>query len=62
MDEQLTERELVIAKHAARLAVEEMQNEFYKFVGKGIINRALTILGLLAVVAVTWLYSSGRLK
>lgn len=55
---ELTEREMLIAKHAAKLAVREMQDDFYKMVGKGVVNRALTVIGLLAVLAAGWIYGS----
>jgi len=57
---ELTERELVIAKHAAKLAVQEMQDDFYRMVGQGVVNRALTVIGLLAVLAAGWVYGSGQ--
>lgn len=57
---ELSERELVIAKHAAKLAVREMQDDFYKMVGQGVVNRALTVIGLLAVLAAGWVYGSGQ--
>ena len=35
----LTDREEAIAKKAAKLAIEEMSNEFYKKVGKTIVEK-----------------------
>lgn len=55
-----TEREMLIAKHAAKLAVREMQDDFYKMVGKGVVNRALTVIGLLAVLLAGWVYGSSQ--
>lgn len=42
----LTERERLIAKEAAKLAVSEMQNEFYRQVGKGLVTRVLVWIGI----------------
>jgi len=44
----LTAREEEIAKRAAKLAIEEMSNEFYKKVGKTVVEKALIWIGLLA--------------
>lgn len=57
-NDDLTEREMVIAKRAAKLAVEEMQDEFYRMVGKSLANRALTIIGVLAVVAASYIWGT----
>jgi hypothetical protein len=46
---QLTERERAIAKEAAKLAIEEMSSEFYKKVGKTIVEKVFIFVGLLAV-------------
>ena len=40
-DIELTERERLIAKEAAKLAIEEMSSEFYKKVGKTVVEKAL---------------------
>ena len=45
----LTAREEEIAKRAAKLAIEEMSNEFYKKVGKTVVEKALIWLGALFV-------------
>jgi len=47
-DIQLTDRERAIAKEAARLALEEMSSEFYKKVGKTVVEKLLIGIGLLA--------------
>ena len=47
-DIELTERERAIAKEAARLALEELSSEFYKKVGKTVVEKALIWIGLLA--------------
>ena len=46
---ELTERERLIAKEAAKLAIEEMSSEFYKKVGKTIVEKVFIFIGLLAV-------------
>ena len=45
----LNEREEAIAKRAAKLAIEEMSGEFYKKVGKTVVEKLLIWLGILAV-------------
>jgi hypothetical protein len=45
----LTEREEAIAKRAAKLAIEEMSGEFYKKVGKTVVEKLLIWVGILAV-------------
>ena len=46
---ELTERERLIAKEAAKLAIEEMSSEFYKKIGKTVVEKILIWVGLLAV-------------
>jgi hypothetical protein len=48
-DTELTDRERLIAKEAAKLALEELSGEFYKRVGKTIIEKLLIWIGLLVV-------------
>ena len=48
-DIQLTERERLIAKEAAKLALEELSGEFYKKVGKTVVEKELIWIGLLVV-------------
>ena len=48
-DIQLTERERMIAKEAAKLALEELSGEFYKKVGKTVVEKVLIWIGLLVV-------------
>lgn len=48
-DVELTEREKLIAKEAAKLALEELSSEFYKRVGKTVVDKILIGLGVLAV-------------
>ena len=45
----LTEREEAIAKAAAKMAIEDMSGEFYKLVGKTIVEKALIWIGLVVV-------------
>lgn len=45
-DIELTEREKQIAKEAAKIAIEEMSSEFYKKVGKTVVEKALIWIGL----------------
>jgi hypothetical protein len=48
--EPLTEREIRVARLAAELAVKKMQDNFYKGVGRTVVDRWLIIIGA-AVVA-----------
>jgi len=48
-DIELTDRERLIAKEAAKLAIEEMSSEFYKKVGKTVVEKFLIGVGLLVV-------------
>ena len=45
----LTDREEAIARKAAKLALEEMSSEFYKKVGKTVVEKALIWIGLVVV-------------
>jgi hypothetical protein len=46
---ELTDREETIARKAAKMAIEEMSGEFYKMVGKTVVEKALIWIGLLVV-------------
>ena len=46
---ELTDRERLIAKEAARIAIEELSDEFYKKVGKTFIEKILLLIGALVV-------------
>jgi hypothetical protein len=48
-DVTLTDREEAIARKAAKLAIEEMSGEFYKKVGKTVVEKALIWIGMLFV-------------
>lgn len=50
---ELTERELLIAKKAAEMAVKQITDEFYRGVGRNVINRWLIIIGAIAVAFAT---------
>ena len=45
----LTDREEAIARKAAKLALEEMSSEFYKKVGKTVVEKVLIWVGMLVV-------------
>jgi hypothetical protein len=47
--EGLTEREVHVAKVAAKLAVKEMQDEVYRGIGKNVVQRFLIYVGIIAV-------------
>ena len=53
MAEELTERELLIARKAAEMAVKQITDEFYKGVGRNVVNRWLIIIGAVAVAFAT---------
>lgn len=42
----LNERELAVAKEAARLAVQEISDEFYRQVGKTVVTKVLIWIGI----------------
>lgn len=46
---ELTDRERLIAKEAAKIALEELSSEFYRKVGKTVVDKILIGLGLLVV-------------
>ena len=46
--EDLSEREMMIAKKAAELAVQQLSDEFYRSIGKNVVQRWLIWIGLLA--------------
>ncbi len=45
----LTQRELAIARVAARLAVEGLTNQFYQQIGKSVVSRALMWIGAIVL-------------
>lgn len=53
MAEELTERELLIARKAAEMAVKQITDEFHKGVGRNVVNRWLIIIGAVAVAFAT---------
>lgn len=48
-DEALTERETLIARRAAQMAVEEMTAQFYQQVGRTVVQRVLIVIGGVAL-------------
>ena len=45
----LNERELAVAKEAARIAIQELTDQFYKQVGKTMFQKALIWIGAIAI-------------
>lgn len=45
-EKELTEREVTIAKHAAELAVKEVEMRFYAQVGRTVLTRVLIWIGI----------------
>lgn len=43
---ELTDRETAIAKAAAKIAVAEMANEFYRQIGKTVVTKILVLIGI----------------
>lgn len=50
-----------IAEKAAIRAVEKMTNKIYMEVGKGVIKKVATIIGVAFVALSIWLYGKGDL-
>lgn len=48
-DIELTDREKAVAKEAARMAEQDLADEFYKQVGKTVITKVLIWIGIAAV-------------
>jgi len=48
-DPKLTEREMLIAKAAARMAVKEMTDDFYRQIGKNVVTKAFIWIGVAVV-------------
>ena len=46
-DIELTQRERLIAKEAAKIAIEELSSELYKKIGKTVVEKALIWIGIL---------------
>lgn len=49
-DSPLTQREILIAKYAAQLAVRDLETRFYSQIGKGLVTKVFVWIGI-AVVA-----------
>lgn len=52
---QLNEREMLIAREAARMAVKEITDGFYRDVGKTLVSKVLIWIGVAAVA-----FAAGR--
>lgn len=46
--EELTEREMLIAKAAAQIAIQDLTAQFYQQVGKSVVTRAFIWIGAFA--------------
>jgi type IV secretory pathway VirB2 component (pilin) len=51
-----------IAERAAEKAVAKIHAKFYQEVGKGVVSKFLTIVGLVVVGAYMWMSSHGWVK
>jgi len=47
--DELTEREMLIAKAAAQIAIEDLTAQFYQQVGKSVVTRAFIWIGAFAL-------------
>lgn len=56
--QELTDREMLIARKAAEIAVREVANEFYRQVGRSVVTKLLIWLGM---VMVAWAAGKGLL-
>lgn len=50
---ELTDREMAVAKAAARIAIAEISDEFYRQVGKTMVTKVLVWIGIAAVAFAT---------
>lgn len=57
-DEQIEE----IAKKAATMAVQQFTDEMYKSVGKTVVSKALTLIGIVAIGLYTLAVAKGWIK
>ena len=55
LDTRLTDRELLVAKAAAKMAVKELEDAFYRQVGKSLVTKVLVWIGVAAVA-----FAAGR--
>jgi len=51
-----------IAEKAAAKAVQKMTGKMYEEVGRSVVSKGLTVLGVVAVAALSYLYSKGFIK
>lgn len=52
----------IIAEKAAAKAVEKVLAHFYQEVGKGVVKKALYVIGVAAMVLMAWLSGAGHFK
>jgi hypothetical protein len=52
----------IIAERAAEKAIEKMTANLYQEIGKGFINKALTLIGVLTVALAIWATQKGIVK
>lgn len=63
MPAQLTEEQVdAIAERAAKKAVELMTRDAYAAVGRSVVQKALWVIGVLAVAAYVWASQHGLIK
>jgi hypothetical protein len=53
LDDELSQRELAIARVAAKMAVQQIQQEFYAEVGRNVVTKGFVIVGIVAVAFAT---------
>lgn len=51
-----------IAEKAAEKAVAKLTAQFYQQVGKGVVSKLLTVIGIITVGAYMWAVSHGWIK
>lgn len=59
----LTDEEIeIIAERAAEKAIEKITSHVYQEIGKGVVSKFLTAVGVIVLVVLSWAYGSGWLK
>lgn len=61
-DAQIDEIAKRAAEQAVALVMEQLTSNFYREVGKGVVNKGLTLLGLLGTGLAVWLHSKGYIS
>lgn len=51
-----------IAEKAAEKAVRKMTLEAYQAIGRGVVNKAMWIIGVVATAALIWMAKAGHIK